>query len=265
MFSGYDFVFDGKSSISENLKMLYTESSAFESVQGIPEKEYVTFKTTGSSKWNVVGIKHTEPLKLDIQIMFHGDGEEKYRKINPKLERNLISKITHWLFDKTGYRKLQILSDDLRDLYFMCVFESPEYLLDGGDIIGFKFTAVCDTTGAYEDKRISKSCNGSTRFSFQCLHDSIYEIFPVYEIKLNSDVTIDVNGKAIKLKSLTAGSTITIDTEKLIVTSSVGDNLYVGNRFNLAFPTFTYGKNTIIVTGDCELEIKYSLIREVGC
>lgn len=489
MFNGYDFIFDGKSSISENLKMLYKEANGFTDVQGIPEKEYTTFKTTRSSKWTITGVDHTEPLKLELSIMFHGDGEEKYRKLNPKLDRNLISKITHWLFDKTGYRRLQIFSDDLRDLYFMCVFESPEYMLDGGDIIGFKVIATCDTIGAYEEKKISKSCTGNTTFSMQCLHDGIYEIFPTYKIKSNTtssrdityardnyghewryyggdpvnstnryimltknikitgydklvdiahdyrrysmrkmkvtavdgktitvvddkgnqkqyegsgvkvndvhdylvryddnqspdnylievqaddttqfyfinctvtevkdgtvkigngghywyykgtaevgttqryiiakstrasdrnyndevtgilaesaaiyikngnymcgdkvlgevandtalyflpmtvtqsiknatDVTVSVNNNPIKLQSITAGSTITIDTEKLIAKSDEHDNLYVGDRFNNGFPPLVYGKNTIEVNGSCQLDIEYRLIREVGC
>lgn len=499
MFNGYDFVFDGKSSISENLKMLYTESKGFEETQGIPEKEYSTFKAVRSSKWHISGVEHKEPLKLDIQIMFHGDGENEYRKLNPILDRNLISKITHWLFDKTGYGRLQILSDDLRDLYFNVVFESPEYITLDGNIIGFKAVAMCDTIGAYEEKKITKSCTGNTKFSMQCLHDGIYEIFPIYTINFSggtgrdvvyakdnyghewtyygsstinqtnrcvlvsqnnalsaydkvidisydyrrycvknmkitkiegntitvtdkkgntktysgtgtigeshdylmrysydhsidtaeiltivddtkylyminleikelydgqvrasnnhgysfwykgtgtigethrylmmsaadgsinrnyddevvnildddscfyfkmdsgyiadgaveteddaliaefdnygvrfyfmdmittdvyhnaTDLNIKVNDDTIKLQNVTIGSTITIDSEKLMAKSSTNDNLYVGNRFNNGFPTLVYGKNNIEVDGSCNLTINYQLIREVGC
>lgn len=266
MFKGYDFVFDSKSSISENMKMLYTEANGFTNVQGIPEKEYSTFKASRSSRWSISGVEHTEPLRLDIQIMFHGDGEDEYRKINPKMERNLISRISHWLFDVTGYRKLQICSDDLRDLYFMCIFESPEYMLDGGDIIGFKAVAVCDSIGAYEDKVIKKTCTGETRIVFQCLQDGIYEIKPKYTIKANqANLTLTINNEEMILKNVAVGSTITIDTETMIVKSDTNENLFVGDKFNKAFPTFVYGKNYITVEGNCELRVDYSLIREVGC
>ena len=266
MFSGYDFIYNGKSSISENVKMLYTDSNAFTESQGIPEKEYSLFKTNRSSVWNISGINHENPLEFEMQIMLHGEGEDEYRKINPVLKRNLISRISHWLFDNTGFKKLQIFSDELRDLYFMAVFKSPQYILDAGEIIGFKATVLCDTIGAYEDKTIKKHCSGTTRIPVQCLHDGIYEIMPTYKITiLGGDVTVNVNNNDIQLKSLTEGSVVNIDSETLIATSSVGDNLYVGDRFNLCFPRMHYGKNIIEVEGDCELEINYRLIREVGC
>ncbi len=69
----------------------------------------------------------------------------------------------------------------------------------------------------------------------------------------------------IELKSLAAESTVTIDAETLIAKSSENENLYVGDRFNLVFPTLHYGKNTIVVNGDCVLKVKYTLVREVGC
>lgn len=266
MFSGYDFVYNGKSSISENVKMLYTDSNAFTEAQGIPEKEYSIFKPNQSGKWNVSGINHENPLEFEMQIMLHGDGEDEYRRLNPVLKRNLISKISHWLFDVTDFHRLQIFTEELRDLYFMAVFKSPQYILDAGEIIGFRVTVLCDNIGAYEDKTVKKHCTGQTKISLQCLHDGIYEITPCYKIKLNTGAAnITVNDTKIELKALAVDSTVTIDAETLIAKSDDGENLYVGDRFNLAFPTLRYGKNTITVDGDCEFEIKYSLVREAGC
>ena len=53
MFNGYDFVYDGKSSISENIKMLYTESNPFEFTKSIPDKEISLFHTNQSGKWEI--------------------------------------------------------------------------------------------------------------------------------------------------------------------------------------------------------------------
>ena len=148
----------------------------------------------------------------------------------------------------------------------MCVFQSPEYLLNGGEIIGFKVTVLCDTVGAYEEKTIIKTSSGNMQFSIQCQQDGIYEVSPVYTIQmLDSDVKITVNTDEIILKSLTVGSTVTIDTERLITNSSENDNLYVGDRFNKCFPNFKWGKNIIAIEGKCKLTIKYKMIREVGC
>lgn len=266
MFSGYDFVYDGKSSISENVKLLYTDGNAFEDVKGIPDREITTFHTNQSSKWNITGVKIDSPLEFSVQIMLHGEGEEEYKKINPTLARNQTSRITHWLFDNVQFKKLQILTEDMRDLYFMAVFKDIEYCLSGGEIIGFKATVLCDTIGAYEEKSITKSCSGTTKFTIQCQQSSIYEIKPIYEIEvLSNEFSIKVNFEEMKFKNLTIGSKVTIDADTLITKSSANENLYVGDKFNKVFPVMLWGNNNITVTGKCKLKINYKMIREVGC
>lgn len=268
MFNGYDFIYDGKSSISENLKILRIDGSAFESNQAIPEQEISLFHSNQSNKWQISGIKYSEPLSFPIQILFHGDGEDKYEKRNPILERNLISRITHWLFDKTGYKRLQILSDDLRDLYFNAIFKDVEYLTNGGDIYGFSATVLCDTNGAWEEKTITKAINDKATIALQVLQDGFYEVEPVYAIDMiDTSVTINVNGEDLVLNNVAAGSKITIDTARLIAKSSMGENLFVKNenKYNRCFPRFVYGRNVITVTGKCKLTINYKMVREVGC
>ncbi len=266
MFNGYDFIYDGKSSISENLKMLYTDVDVFSSVKSIPDKEFSLFKTNQSSRWNLSGITMSEPLSFPIEIIMHSDDIDFYANGSPVLERNRLSKIRHWLFDKTKFAKLQILTDDMRDMYFMAIFKDVEDIEAGGDVYGFKATVLCDTTGAYEEKNITKTSSGSLTFPIQCLQDGIYEVMPTYIINMiDSDVTIKVNGIDMIINSVTPGSTITIDTEKLIAKSSEGDNLYTNNRFNRVFPTFVFGRNIISVDGKCKLTVNYKMVREVGC
>lgn len=266
MYNGYDFIYDGKSSISENVKMLYTEGSPFEFTKSIPDKEYSMYKANQSSKWHLAGITTPEPLTFQMQIMLYSDDIDLYAKGNPLIKRNQLSRIAHWLFDVTTFRKLQILTDDMRDFYFMAVFKDVEYFEAGGDVCGFRATVMCDTTGAYEEKVVKKTCSGETEFTIRCLHDGIYEIQPLYEITpKGTEVSVTVNGETMVLKSITPGSTITIDTETLITKSSVQDNLYVQDRFNKVFPTMVNGKNIITVSGNCEININYKTIREVGC
>lgn len=266
MYNGYDFVYNGKSSISENVKMLYTEAEPFEFTKSIPDKEINLFKTNQSSKWNISGITIPEPLSFQMQIMVYSDDQDFYNNENPVIKRNLISRISHWLFDSTEFKKLQILTDDMKDLYFMAIFKDVEYFEAGGDVCGFRATVLCDSIGAYEDKVIKKTCTGETRIVFQCLQDGIYEIKPKYTIKANqANLTLTINNEELILKNVAVGSTITIDTETMIVKSDANENLFVGDKFNKAFPALVYGKNYITVEGNCELRVDYSLIREVGC
>lgn len=263
MFEGYDFIFDGKSSIGENVKILYTERNAFGTTKGVPDKKHELFKGSRASRWRTTGISYEEPHQFDFQIMLHNDEALKYDEKNYYVKRNQISRFRHWLFDTTSFKKLQILNEDMRDLYFMCMFIDVEDLQDGGHIIGFRGTMLCDSVGAYEDKTIKKTCTGTTTFNIQCLQDSTMDITPIYKVKVQSTpLEIDVNGEKIVLDFIAPGSTITIDTDKMMMTHSETKNLYISD--NKAFPVFQYGKNVITVTGNCELEIKYSLIREVG-
>ena len=232
MFNGYDFVYDGKSSISENVKILYTDSNPFEFTKSIPNREYNTFKTNQSGRWRISGVTTPEPLSFPIQIMVYSDDIDLYTDNKYVIDRNRISRISHWLFDSVNYKKLQIFTDDLRDLYFMVIFTDVEYFTAGGDVCGFRATIQCDTAGAYEEKIVKKTSSGSLTFNLQ---------------------------------NLTQGSRITIDSETLIATSSEGDNLYTGDRFNKCFPVLTYGKNIVSVTGGCTLELNYRMLREVGC
>lgn len=266
MFNGYDFVYDGKSSTSENLKMLNIDGGTFEFVKSIPDKEVSLFHSNRSGKWEISGVTTGEPFSFELQILLHGDGEYEYDKINPSLDRNRLSRINHWLFDQTKFKKLQIVMDDMRDMYFMAIFKDVQQFEDGGIVRGFKATVLCDTLGAWEEKTITKTCTSSLNFSLQVLQDGTYEVMPTYEIEMNgTSATITVNGEQMKLQSVTSGSTITIDTEKIIAKSSEGDNLYTENRFNRCFPRFVWGKNTIQVSGNCKVTIKYKMIREVGC
>lgn len=266
MFNGYDFVYDGKSSISENVKMLYTEPNPFEFTKSIPDKEISLFHANQSGKWEISGVITPEPLSFQMQIMMYSDDTDLYADGNPVIKRNQISRISHWLFDNTKFKKLQILTDDMSDLYFMAIFKDVEYFEAGGDVCGFRATVLCDTIGAYEEKKVIKACNGSATFAIQCHQDGIYEVKPVYVVEvLSDDISVTVNEDVINLKNIAIGSSVTIDAERLIAKTSESENLYVGDKFNKCFPVFKWGKNIISVEGKCKLTIIYKLIREVGC
>lgn len=266
MFNAYDFIYNGKSSISENVKLLYTDGNVFESLTGIPSKEISIYKSNQSSKWNIAGTSVSEPLSFEIEIHIYSDDIDFYENGSPVLERNRISKIAHWLFDNTKFQKLQILNDGLKDLYFMAIFKDVEYVQAGGDVNGFKATVLCDTNGAWEEKTITKAINDKATIALQVLQDGFYEVEPVYTIDMiDTSVTINVNGEDLVLNNVAAGSKITIDTARLIAKSSIGENLFVENKYNRCFPRFVYGRNVITVTGKCKLTINYKMVREVGC
>lgn len=266
MFKGYDFVYDGKSSISEKLKLFNIDGNAFDFVDSIPDKNLNLYHSNRQAKWRTPGTTVDDPLTFECEFLLHDEEQDEYTKLNPIVARNRLSSITHWLFDQTTFKKFQILTDDLRDLYFMAMMKDVKYFEDGGQVRGFKCTVVCDTVGAWEEKTIIKNVTDTSTFTIQVLQDGIWEVAPEFIIDLNgTGVTIAVNGDEIELQNITQGARVTIDTNTLIAKSSEGDELYASGRFNKCFPNFRYGRNTISIEGSCRVEINYKMVRQVGC
>lgn len=266
MFNGYDFVYDGKSSISENLKLFNIDGSAFNFVDSIPNRDINLYHSQRNGRWQTAGSTIEEPLQFDIEFHLHGEDSDSYEVTNPTLERNRLSKAAHWLFDQTDFKKFQILSDEMANMYFMVIFKDVKYFEDAGNVRGFKCTAVCDTVGAWEEKTVKKTVGSTSTFTLQVLQNGFYEVSPVFTIDLSgTSVTVNVNGEEIAFTNMTPGTRITVDCEKLIATSSEGEELYESGRFNKVFPTLLYGMNTISVTGSCTFKMIYKMIREVGC
>lgn len=266
MFNGYDFVYDNKSSISENLKLFNIDGTAFNFVDSIPERNINLYHSQRNGRWQTAGSTVEEPLKFELEFHLHGEDDDSYETTNPILERTRLSKIAHWLFDQTKFKKFQILTNEMANMYFMVIFKDVQYFEDAGNVRGFKCTAVCDTVGAWEEKIVKKTVSNSSTFTLQVLQNGIYEVMPVFTIDLfGTSVSVDVNGEEMTFGNMTSGTTITVDCEKLIAISSEGEELYTTGRFNKVFPTLKYGTNTITVTGNCVFNMNYKMIREVGC
>lgn len=262
MIRASDFVYDNKSSMSESLKI--STIDGWEEGNDFAKKEYDFYKTD-TSQWNISNVSYESPFEFPIKITFQNDDEDEYYKRNPKIMQNRLSQITHWLFNKTTFKKLQIMNDELRDLFFMAVFKDAKTIKNGTDVIGFEATVLCDGIGGYLHKKIVKNVNTSLSFDLLCLQDGISEIKPKYILTPSlSNLTVIVNGKSMVFQDVTPESVITIDTETLIATSSVGDNLFANNLFNKMFPFLINGKNTIAITGACNFVVEYNLSREVS-
>lgn len=262
MFRGYDFIYDGISSSSKNVKLLYVDEDSYNTSQGIPAKEYNLIKGFHSNNWKISGITIDNPLEFSLNIVIH---DEMYHNApNQKIKRNLITSISNWLFNKTTFKKLQIIQDGMEDYYYMAIFQSPEYIYFEGEIIGFKATVTCDTFGAYQDKTIIKTCTNTLSFKEYCTHDGEYEITPKFKIESNSsEFSVSINGKEMKFKNMSTPCTVDVDSKTFIIKTDF-DDVFNGDKFNLTYPLMKDGVNNIVINGDCKVTIKYSQIREVG-
>lgn len=263
MIKASDFVYDGKSSMSEMLKI--STIDGWDDNNDFTEKTYNLFKSGKSSKWNIAGIDYENPMEFPIKITFQNDEEDEYYKRNPIIAQNRLSQITHWLFNQTGFKRLQIMNDELRDMYFMAVFKDAKTIKNGTEIIGFEATVMCDSIGAYITKTIHKAVSVSSSFSLQCLQDGLSEITPKFILKPTlANLNIVINGETMSFDNVTPESTITIDTETLIATSSAGDNLFANDLFNKKYPYLRNGNNNIVISGACDFTMEYTVLREVS-
>lgn len=259
MFKAFDFIYDGTNSSAYNLKLLRIEDNdGYTTGTGVPTKSFTMVKTNLSTRKYIVGLSVDDTISFKIQILIDRD------EGNPvPIPRNCVSVIRNWLFNQTNFKKLQIIQEDLDNCYFNAVFTEVTDLMLEGEIIGFETTVVTDNTGMYKKERFKK--NVSTKLSFPVLitTSSIYTIKPKLTITfIDSNVSISINNRKSIFTYMYPNTTITIDSETLILNGGEND-LYNGN-FNYVFPELDNGKNLIEINGSCSVTFEYDSIIEVG-
>ena len=259
MFKAFDFIYDDVMSSTYNLKLLRIEDGdGYTTGTSIPSKSFTMVKTNRSTRKNIIGcaIDDTVTFKLRIAI----DSEEG----NPvPIPRNCVGIIRNWLFNKTEFKKLRILQDDLNNCYYNAVFTEVTDLMLEGEISGFETTVITDNTGMYRECRMTKTVKDSLVFNLLNESSNINPTYPVMTIDFyDSDVTININGRETIFKNIYPGSRIVLNCETLIISNQEND-LYNGN-FNYVFPEFNNGKNIISITGSCKIIFDYNQIVEVG-
>ena len=159
-----------------------------------------------------------------------------------------------WLFGRQIYKPLQIMQDDMQDVYYNCFLIKPLILRVGNEIVGFDFTVHCDTPFGAKTfpKTLSYSYGDdviSTSFNFFNDTDNNYYSYPSLSITMNNiggNITltnVQDNNRQFQLTGLLANEVITINNDLQIITSSLGIQR-LGN-FNLNWFRLLPNLNTI--------------------
>lgn len=179
--------------------------------------------------------------------------------------------IQRWLFGHNSYKKLQIMQCDMESVYFNCILNNPTLTTVGNYAYTFKCDVVCDAPWAWEFPKSESFGPFLTEgtFKFNNISDDNYYMKPVFVIEIgnNADSFQLLNqsdgNKGCTFNDLSPGETLTIDSDKYIVTSNTG-LLRVGNMTGI-LPRLVPGMNTFQVIGSTEkITINYQNARKVS-
>lgn len=143
---GYLFSYDGIRSDKYGLRFGYMSNSFSESK--IEANYDYSFKAFGRRKYMMTKreLKDDEPLTFNAEIFREEPFTfEEEREIN------------RWLFNKNGFRKLEIVNNDLdsnyQEIYWNCILTQQKPFRVGCGDCGFSFTVTCDAPSAWKHAR----------------------------------------------------------------------------------------------------------------
>lgn len=185
-----------------------------------------------------------------------------------------IRNVSKWLLGQSGYKKLQIVQDDLENIYFNTIFTGAEIVYIGNKPTGMILSAVADAPWAHT---FPQSFNYSYTpdevrnfdFTFYNSSDNNNYLYPTIEFTLNSigsDFTLTNttdDGRQFIFTGLSADEGITIDNSLQTISSTTG--LYRLSCFNKHWFRFLPGLNSLNITSAISfVEFTYSFARAVG-
>jgi hypothetical protein len=263
-FYGKVFLFDNIPSEFYNLKILdFEESGGKNNSPAGSDVQIMQKWIYRKPKTYHFGNYHNTPLEFNLMV----------GAIDPisGIDRGRISK---WLLGRGSYLKLQIVQDDISNVYYNVICTSAENIYVGNVQRGMKLHFVCDSPWGYEFPRtLSYSFAGNEiknfTFDFYNSSEDGGYLYPIVEFQLNTignSMTItnyDDNDRVFSFTGCEPLETITIDNYLQTVTSSTG--LLRLTNFNKNWFRLVPGRNNLrVVSGIGTLDITYSFARKIG-
>ena len=106
--------------------------------------EYTTLNLPVNNKVMMLGKDLKEPYSFEMEIVSEDT--------NVGLTTRQQNAIINWLFERE-YHKLEIISEEYKDIYFNCYLTESQKIVAGCGVIGYKCKAVCDGLGAWENEK----------------------------------------------------------------------------------------------------------------
>jgi phage-related protein len=261
-FSGREIIFNGIPSSFYNLYLETPDGAESESPAGSSVEPIIEEDLRRPVPY-LLGVRYTPVLAFDIALYSPDELDAKFTQL-----------ALRWLTGNATYKKLQIVQDDLSDIYFNCLITNTRIHRVGNKIHGLRFHVACDSQWAwgFDQYKLYNYAVAPlhTAFSIYNQSDHAEYLFPLVTFKMNSSGgafnlrnNSDDTNRLITVSGLSANETITIDNDLKIITSSLNLNR-VGN-FNKKWIRLVPGTNNLVVTGSISsLRFDYKLPRKIG-
>lgn len=261
MFKGYEFTFNGESSLMYGLMIYDFDGRGQDDVPFGNQGSIIETRTNNRIQPIHFGVNYTGS-PLEFKLVFGSDRE---------LDRYEMEDIAFWLTGHQQYCWLTIGQPDLDGISYKCIITNLTPITDGWLPYAFEAKVVCDCSYAYGlpfEQQLK--VNGPTECLFRnesSVHEYLKPVLTYQPLSRDSSISI-VNhsdgDREFLIENLpSSGATIVIDnTNGVIQDTTYGTNLYKG--FNLNFFRLVHGDNNLTVTGDGMLTISGRFLRNVS-
>lgn len=258
VFTATDFVYNNKRASDFGCIIAYGGDGIDGEYQiGTPVQPLLQSLSRRSKVYNL-GIEKENNGALEFELSFY---KVDYVPFNA-YERDMIAT---WLLSDHTFKPLQMLQDDMSDLYYNCYFKALKYIVIGGSTYGFVATAVCDSSFAWKNEETVEIIN---KADTNGLFPSITE-FDLYnissDINLTTPILIEVdmgnntnefkvtnisnNNEFFEFKNLVVGDKVKID-DLYSIECITRPNTIIVDNFNGEFMKLVNGLNKIKVDGE---------------
>lgn len=171
-----------------------------------------------------------------------------------------------------GYKLMQILLDEVDDLYYFYVrVQNATYKKINGKVVGIILSMECDSQFAWsKEYEYTYEASPDKNVVLINISDDLYNyLLPHVTIIPNSNISnleitnITDNNWATTIKNISSKEIITMDSKNQILQSS-NPNRIILNDFNLHFIRFVSGRNELSVNENCTIIFKFRVPRKVG-
>ena len=261
-FFAKEFIFNGVPSSMYNLYVNSPNGGDFEVLPASSDVEIFTQKVFRRPKVYFYGTSQSPVLEFDLEFT------------SPDEITSVESQsIQNWLFGKQGYKKLQIVQNDMQSVYFNCFLTSPKVMKSGRKIHGFAAKVVCDSPFAWEfDKTLTLTYVDpvvSDTYNFYNYSDNSDYLYPDMVVTMNgsggsaSIINSSDNSREFLIEDLSPSEVVTISNDLGIITSSTG--ILRLSNFNKKWFRFVQGSNSLAISGEiASIVYTYKLARKVG-
>lgn len=267
-FWGLEFIYNGIPSSNFGLFISKIDGQGvLESPLGSSVK-LITKKIFRNPVEFLYGVEQGPVLEFDLEFF----------SINPlsALDRSLVAS---WLFGQQKRGKLQILQDDLQNVYFNCIMDSSTASYAGNLAIGFKAHVICDSPFGWEEPKTQTETSGGTMFGpVYVFNESADNYYTYPYVKFNcstasaaltiqnmtDDDIIGYERKTI-FTGLDNAEIITMDNKHQILLSSTDKFRLDDPYFNRVWIRLLPGTNRLyIIANVTSFQITWDVAKKIG-